>query len=150
MEVRLEPHEAILVTQVALTRYASAMNNKQMKGLHQQNPWERICMDVEGAGSEYAVAKLLRLPWSGNTSKGPDILPNIDVKSTKHENGRLLISPDAEDDWKFVLVTGAMPTYHVIGWMMGRDGKKEQYLTTLSHNRPPVYAVPQDKLKRFI
>jgi len=150
VEVTLDPHEAILVTNVALTRYASAMNNRQMKGLAAQNPWERICMDVEGAASEYAVAKLLRLPWSGNASKGVDIEPNIDVKSTKHESGRLLVTPDAEDDWKFVLVTGAMPTYKVIGWMWGRDAKREEWLTVLDPRRPACYAVPQDKLKSFV
>jgi hypothetical protein len=126
------------------------MNNRQMKGLAAQNPWERICMDVEGAASEYAVAKLLRLPWSGNASKGVDIEPNIDVKSTKHESGRLLVTPDAEDDWKFVLVTGAMPTYKVIGWMWGRDAKREEWLTVLDPRRPACYAVPQDKLKSFV
>jgi len=73
-----------------------------------------------------------------------------DVKSTKHESGRLLVTPDAEDDWKFVLVTGAMPTYKVIGWMWGRDAKREEWLTILDPRRPACYAMPQDKLKSFV
>lgn len=150
MVITLERHEIVAVINAAIARYASAANNRQMRGIQTMNPWERILLDIDGAGAEMAVAKHLGIYWGSDFGhNGVDIKPNIDVKFTKHLTGRLLVFTDADPDRKYVLVTGGMPTYNVIGWMLGHDAKKEEYLDTPDRRRPPVYAVPQERLNRF-
>jgi hypothetical protein len=150
LKVTLERYEVVLAANTAIERYVSTMKNAQMHGLKDMNPWERILLDVDGCGSEIAVAKYLGLYWGANFGEnGVDIKPNIDVKFTKHQNGRLLIRPEAGDDVKFVLVKGGMPDYELIGWIMGGDAKKPEFLDKPDWKRPELYCVPEEALRKF-
>jgi len=53
----------------------------------------------------------------------------------------LLIRPEADDDVKFVLVKGGMPDYELIGWIMGGDAKKPEFLDKPDWKRPELYCV---------
>jgi hypothetical protein len=96
------------------------------------------------------VAKYLGVYWGGAFGQGGvDIEPNIDVKYTKHEQGRLLVRPDAKDDVKFVLVRGGMPNYELIGWIMGAEAKNPEWLDKPDWRRPEIYCVPEESLRKF-
>ena len=150
MVITLEPYEIVAAINTAVVRYASTAKNRQMRGIQTMNTWQRILLDAEAAGAEMAVAKYLGIYWGADFGhNGVDIAPNIDVKFTKHLTGRLLVFTDADPDRKYVLVTGEMPTYNIIGWMLGHDAKKDEFLDTPDRRRPPVYAVPQERLNKF-
>jgi len=98
LKINLERYEVVMAVNTAVERYVSTMKNQQMRGLGDLDPWQRILLDVDGCGAEIAVAKYLGVYWGGAFGQGGvDIEPNIDVKYTKHEQGRLLVRPEARD-----------------------------------------------------
>ena len=150
LKIILERYEVVLAANTAIERYVSTMKNQQMRGLQDMDAWQRILLDVDGAGAEIAVAKYLGVYWGGAFGQGGvDIEPNIDVKYTKHEMGRLLVRPDAKDDVKFVLVRGGMPNYELIGWIMGSEAKNPEWLDKPDWRRPEIYCVPEESLRKF-
>lgn len=106
-------------------------------------------VDIEGAAAELAVAKALGVYWSGQDTPDcdGDIRAGEQVRHTERPNGCLIVHKKNADDHKFYLVTGIMPTMNVVGWIMGRDAKQEQWWRT---NVPkPAYFVPQSALIPF-
>lgn len=88
---------------------------------------EGLVNDIEAAGAEIAVAKLLNIfpdlsPTEGEVPKYDLIKDNfqIDVKSTQNLNGRLLI-PFLDESKIYSLVIGTMPRYQVMGFLFGQD-----------------------------
>lgn len=80
--------------------------------------------DIEASAGELAVAKVLNVypEWSP-APKAPkfDLQLNgqhIDVKTTQHEKGNLLI-PNLNEDNIYVLVRGSMPNFEVVGYIPG-------------------------------
>lgn len=150
MVITLDRHEIFTAMHAAISRSISSVNSRQMRNMAHQTPWERILLDVEAAGAEVAVAKYLGVYWAPTFgSNVVDINPNIDVKFTKHLTGRLLVYPEADPDRRYVLVTGAMPTYNIIGWIDGHDAKVDEFLDQPDRRRPPLYCVPQERLNKF-
>jgi hypothetical protein len=150
LKITLERYEVVLAVNTAIERYVSTMKNQQMRGLGDLDPWQRILLDVDGCGAEIAVAKNLGVYWGGAFGQGGvDIEPNIDVKFTKHEKGRLLVRPGADPQTKFVLVRGGMPNYEIMGWMWGADAMVPEFLDKPDWKRPEIYCVPEDKLRKY-
>ena len=54
--------------------------------------------------------------------------------------------PHADSD-VYVLLVGEMPTYRIAGYAMAEELINPATLTDLGYG--PVYALPQDKLRRF-
>jgi hypothetical protein len=52
----------------------------------------------------------------------------IEVRYTRHPEGRLKIEKTDADDHRFVLVRGSMPEYQIVGWMKGKEGKRPEWL----------------------
>lgn len=104
--------------------------------------WNR---DIEGAFAEMAVAKHLNIYYnfSVNTFKAPDVGP-FQVRHTEIMGGRLILRPDDSDQQAFYLVVGTSPTMYVVGWIYGRDGKKDEWYCPKPE--PPCWMVPQTAL----
>jgi len=93
-----------------------------------ENPLE---MDIEGIGAEFAFAKLYNLypPFDVHPRKGTaDFIVkgrSIDVKTSKHQDARLIVPPYKMEDARicdsYVLATGELPKYTFRGF-----AKKEQ------------------------
>jgi hypothetical protein len=131
-------------------RRVSAMQ-KQRRGAHGFNRDDFWQLDLEGLLAEAAVAKALGIyyaPITGalDTDLG-DVLPGIQVRSTKYKSGSLLVHKTDADDDRFVLVTGAQGVYDIPGWITGADGKREDYWKV--YKTRGAYWVPQDALKPF-
>lgn len=105
--------------------------------------------DVEGACAEVAVAKLLNKFWCGGvgTFKNPDV-GNYQVRWTHREDGCLIVRPTDADHEYFILVTGTIPNYKVIGWIKGALAKKEIWKRG-PNGRPAAYFVPQSALTQW-
>jgi hypothetical protein len=111
-------------------------------GLKTGTEWQLF---IEGALAECALAKCLGKYWEGcGEINGIDVL-DVEARSTKHENGRLIIYDADKDYLKYYLLTGAEGKYTVRGWMYGKDAKQEKYLDSPT-GRKAAYFVPQSDL----
>lgn len=84
--------------------------------------WDR---DIEGAGGEKAAGQILDLECIAHAGDFDcaDLASGVEVRTTKLLNGHLIIRP-GDKDGNYVLVTGSMPTYNVIGWISSEHVRK--------------------------
>lgn len=86
-------------------------------------------IEVNGLGGEYAVAKALNLYPDINTkdiSKYDLILPDgrrAEIKTTEYKTGRLIIKTKNNADL-YILVTGTMPDYTIVGYIKSKEVDK--------------------------
>lgn len=151
MRVTLTEQELRIAATAGIERRLSAMQN-QRQGAHGFNRDDFWQLDIEGLCAEWAVAKALGVyyvPVVGelDTELG-DVLPNVQVRSTKYETGHLLVHKTDPDDHRFVLVTGGCGNYVIPGWIYGRDAKREEWWKT--HKGRSAYWVPQSGLRKFV
>ena len=107
----------------------------------------RFDKHIEGAAAEMAVAKHLKVYWSGNLSNlfGSDVGEH-EVRSTRRPNGALILHEDDTDDALFFLVTGTAPFLTIVGWIPARDGKQQRFWKDPTGNNRPAFFVPQSFL----
>lgn len=132
---------------------------RQLENLGKQRPdaygapidegWQ---IHIEGAAGEQAFAKWSNRYWSGNLGnlRAADVGSKVQVRTTRHATGRLILHPDDEKDPPddvFVLLTGAAPTFCIRGWIYGRDGKTDAYWTDPTGKNRPAFFVPQSALR---
>jgi hypothetical protein len=103
--------------------------------------------DIEGAAAEMAVAKATNRFWCGSleTFDGDDVKGGIQVRYAKGADAHLIVRPTDANDHRFVLVTGAVPTFVVRGWVFGYEAKEEEWRRA-PNGRPPCFMVPQTAL----
>jgi hypothetical protein len=150
MRVELRWDECELATWVGTKRQQGATNRPHTRGRPQKSEEEYTETHIQAAGSELAAAKVYNAYWppSLEPQKGgqPDIGRNIQVRHTPKHNHRLLVTPDALDEQFYVLVTGHLPVFEVVGHIKAGDAKQRQWLTDLGNGRPEAYFVPQGAL----
>lgn len=111
-------------------------------GLSADLNWQ---VNIEGALGELALAKYLNTYYSGKGFfRGPD-LPGLQVRTAAGSSHRLILHPGDSDGDVFVLVVGQPPTYRVVGWIVGREGKLPQFWDEPVRGRPAFF-VPQEAL----
>lgn len=145
MIIELTIHEILVASQVGILRQCEDIKaaKKSFIGEKQDTAWQR---HIEGALSECAMAKFLNVYWSKSPWYNPDV-GDVEVRTTAHEHGRLIIRDRDKDDTKYYLLTGINGKYHIRGYMYARDAKKEKYLDQPVAGRPPSYFVPQSDLR---
>lgn len=148
MLVTLELHEIEMAVQVGLRRRLEALRAgmRDRHGFGGDNPWEG---DIQGAAAELAVAKHLGRYWDGsvNTFKRGDV-GEVQVRSTPRKDGSLIVRRSDSDTDHFILVTGAIPEFNVIGWISGAAAKSDEFKKS-PNGRPPAWFVPQRALHKF-
>jgi len=153
IEITLTPEEEAYADAVAHRRNAENRRVGRRDGKVVANS---IGIDLQGARSELAVAKALGLKWDGKFLRneawlkwrveGHDVGP-LEIRSTHHPNGRLLLHPKDPDESPFILVlTHKRPVYILAGWYFGRDGKKNEWWWDPGYGRP-CYFVPREQMK---
>ena len=141
--------EQFFAAQAGAMRRISAMARRRPEP-RGHPPLDLWGLDVESAGAEAAVAKLLGKYWE-SVHPNPGLLcgdvGNIQVRSTTRPDGRLIIRQQDKRDAPFVLVRGSMPAYDVVGWIIGADAMRDEYRNP-GDGRPGVaFFVPAEKLK---
>jgi hypothetical protein len=127
-----------------------------LKGIHraeelggdEQDNWQN---HIEGALGELAFCKAKQRYWGGtvNTFKGAaDVGRNVEVRTTPGETNHLWVRASDKDDYYYVLVRGICPIYDVVGYMQGKDAKREDWRCTLE-GWGKTYWVPNDKVILF-
>lgn len=121
---------------------------KDAHGYDGSSVWDT---DIEGAAAELAYCKFRGQYWGGhvNNYKEADVGRLVQVRFTKYQNGNLIVRKNDSDDHYYVLVTGCIPRFTVVGWIKGDDAKNEQWLSTKGNNREAAYFVPQSALNSF-
>jgi hypothetical protein len=99
--------------------------------------------DIEGALGEMALAKHLGRYWSDGSFRGGDV-GDLQVRTTAHERGHLLLYPHDRDDSLFVLVVGKYGQYRIAGQILGAAGKQPEHW----QEEKATYFVPQSVLAR--
>lgn len=150
MEIKLTDEEVVLANAVALKRNDSQRQAGRADGLVKGSSLDR---DVEGAMAELAVSKALKLPWDGQwlpiaiwdkwKHEGNDV-GKLEIRSTTLPTGRLILHHSDKDHSPYLLVLNANPTFKLVGWVFGAEGKQKKYWR---NNVPrPCYMVRQEEL----
>lgn len=137
--------ELFMVTLVGLMRKLVG----RAKGLsHAYNfkGTDQWSMDIEAAAAEASVAKYLNLFWSpGGVRANADVGDLVQVRWSPRPSARLILHNEDNDDQPYVLVTGEVPNFVIVGWLLGREGKNQRYWNDPGTGRP-AYFVGQDSL----
>lgn len=151
IEVSFTTYELRFGVMVGIERQLEALRfHRVHKYEFQGNGW---AVHIEGALAELAVAKATGRYWEA-LARNPDDLPGdvgrVQVRSTKHRNGALIVHPSDPDDAPFVLVVQYdEQTYHVVGWLYGREAKQQEFWTDKNGNGRFAFFVPQGRLRQI-
>ena len=148
---------AIVFTPDEIRRWAYAGVDRRVsamiagrKGAHGFNRDDFWQLDLEGLLAEAAVAKHLGVHFSPvtgalDTASGDVGDTGLQVRSTKHTNGSLIIHESDDDHHKFILVTGSQGRYDVRGWCVAREVKLKEYWKV--YKTRGSFWVPQSALR---
>lgn len=155
MHVVLNDAEQKLAKYLAKSRYFNARNNgKPDLKMGSQSNWET---DLEGIAGEIAACRYFNV--YPDTDIDLTVLPEfdfishkgskVDVKTTKHLNGRLLATKKklGTDCDAYVLVVGEFPEYRIVGWATSDELFQDKNLIDLGYGEG--YALTQDKLHKI-
>lgn len=144
---RLRENEAMLAAYVGARRHVDKLFRGQRDRYGAEARLDQWSVDIEAAGAEMAVAKVLGLYWTGANGlhDATTDVGRLQVRNPLPGNQSLLVRPSDADDHGFVLVTGTIPRFEVVGWMLARDAKRPEW------RRDPgghgaAYFVPQEEL----
>lgn len=157
-DAEVDDESGIVTLSLALVRKAALVGIDRRLGAVQRGrrnahgftgggAWD---IDIEGAAAELAACVWLGLPWEPvvgelDTLDG-DLGNGRQVRSTRHEQGHLLLHGSDADDHRFVLVVGKAPRLRVVGWCLGREGKVSAHWKEPEQGRP-CFMVPQTALR---
>lgn len=150
MNVTFTPDEIRMWAHRGVDRRCSAIERGR-RGAHGFNRTDFWELDIEGLLAEAAVAKALGLyyaPVTGalDTALG-DVMKGIQVRSTKYDNGCLLVHDSDADDDRFVLVTGSQGNYQIRGWIYASFAKEPRWWRI--YKGRGAFWVPQSALHPF-
>lgn len=137
---------------------AAARNKVQREaGSHDGAVMDSQQVDLVGAAGEYAVVRLMNLPWLGEIKSyvewlayretGADV-GEFEVKTTKHPHGRLFVRRTGA--WyarrAYILARIQKTRVTLAGWAYGEDIKRPENLWDPGHGEPAYY-LPNEKLR---
>jgi len=139
-------HEVAIASQVGIRRHLAALvaNRANGYGRGDDDGWSD---HIEGVCGELAVAKALGVYWTPtvDTFKSGGDVGDWQVRTRRRADYELLIRDDDADEAPFILVRGRVPLFEVVGWIRGRDGKRDEWRHAHG-GRPPAYFVPAEAL----
>lgn len=154
MLVKLSDFEISIASFVAAGRQRVARDNGVIdkKVCNQDN----LQVDIDGMIGELAFGKAFNLwpdldvrPQSGTYDFLSKQGSKIDVKSTRHKTGKLLVNvkkkPDSADIYVLAVIDGNK--VNIAGYMKTEEIMSDKYLTDLGYG--PVYAADQANLNKF-
>ena len=148
--VGLELAEIAICAEVAKMRMLVSIKDghRQRNGIEDTAP--QFDYDITGALGECALAKHLNVYWNFSIRNyTSNDVAGLQVKSTPHQNGHLLVKKNDPGDQRYVLAIVQDRGRRVIirGWIDGVDAKLNQYWGDFNGNKRFVYKVPQHALR---
>lgn len=149
MNVTLGWFEILQAALVGVHRQIESIKGERQNqhGCAGDNDWQ---LHIEGACGEMAYAKARQRYWNGsvNTFQTGGDVGAVQVRTRSRDNYDLIVRRNDRDSDAFVLVVGKSGKYRVVGWIYGRDAKRDEWLKTYG-DREPAYFVPQSALNCF-
>jgi len=142
-KIVLSSTQMMMAAHVGIMRRLQFLKRNAVAVYGKETDWQ---LQIEGALSEYALAKYLNLHWEGVGVIDGDDVGDQDVRVTEHQHGSLILHPRDNDNKKFWLLTGKNGTYIVRGYILGKDGKQDKYYKEMVQGRGKSYFVPQSEL----
>ena len=120
-------------------------NAKPQYGQAESSRWDQ---QIEGALSEYALAKFLNKHWEGVGVAGGDDLGEEEVRVTKYKTGWLPLHPADKDHKRYWLLTGENGVYTIRGYIYAINGKLQKYWVKKEEKGRDrsCYEIPQSDL----
>lgn len=151
MDVSLTPDECRAAAYAGIHRRLDSLSKGRVEVYGKAAGGAYWDIDCEAAAAELALAKALGVFWVGGTDPVADRrdgdVAGLQVRHTKHRNGKLILHNRDSDAHTFVLVVGAMPEFEVVGFITGAEGKQPQHWWA---NAPrPAYFVAREFLAPF-
>lgn len=151
IDVKLSTSELFSAASVGVLRRLQSISKGYNKNVHaEKSDW---ATDIDGAAAEMAVSRALGRYWSCHADNlhGDDVLGGIQVRSTTHPNGRLIVRKrdEAHADDTFVLVITSPPVFRIVGAMRGRDAMTRDFYKPADERGGECWWVPQDRLRPF-
>ena len=147
-EIVLTGYEMFMAAMVGVRRQIEAIQDGRTPNAgYKGSGWE---IHVEGAAAELAFARFRNLYWSGSVNtfrQGGDVGP-VQVRCRSQSHFDLIVRDGDRDEDVFVLVTGAIPRFEIVGWIRGGDAKQPQWRQEHG-GRPSAFFVPQSALQPF-
>jgi hypothetical protein len=107
--------------------------------------------NIQGCSGEFVVAKYLNMNWS--VAEGlnvPDVgkssgknAKQVEVRTTHHKKGSLIIRNHDKDHLPYFLVIGQYDTFEIVGFMYGHEAKQEKWLSDKGTGGTLSYFVPR-------
>jgi hypothetical protein len=143
INISLTSWEMLLAAQSGIMRQIQNIraDRKPAHGAGTERDWQ---FNVEGCLGEYALSKHMGLYWSGEGFRKRDV-GIYEVRTGPKPNSSLLLHKEDYDNRYYWLLCGLNGRYEIKGWIIGRDGKKDEYWEDPVGGRP-AYFVPQDVL----
>jgi len=148
----LQWFEFALAVQVGLLRFSVSMARGRQHDRNESRCFlDRLVDEVTGAAAECLVAKVLGIFWNGSVETFKDVpdIGRVEVRSTIHAAGHLLVRPDDKGDRLHVLVTGKPEHQVIAGCMWGHDARREEWKSNRAGNGTAAYWIPQSALAPF-
>lgn len=116
---------------------------KPAYGAGKKNDWQ---IHVEGALGELALAKYLGVFWSGvGRLRAPDV-GIVDVRTGAKHSHRLMLHPPDPANRVYWFVTGINGKYQIRGWILGKDGKRDEWWKDPKGTNRWAFFVPTSEL----
>ena len=148
-EVWLSDEDCRTADHVGMSRFRASMNAGRNAGRNQSRSDEaRKTDDCMGARAELAVALHLGIPYEGTVNtfhRKPDV-GGFEVRSTRLQDGKLLVRPNDHDERPFIMVTTHGRRMVLRGWAFGRAAKRHEWWRKWN-DKPGVWAMPQTALR---
>lgn len=100
--------------------------------------------NIIGARGEEAVAKWKGVYWGGDimTYHLPDVAGKYQVRTRTKDYYEMIVHEDDADNDIFILVIDHAPIMNIVGWLLGKECKKKEWIETHGGYRPAFF-VPQ-------
>lgn len=145
--ISLTPHGVRLASEVGRARHAQALADR-LTDRSFRSAGRGLDLHVNGAAGEMAACLVIgcRWPSSVGTFKLPDVPEyGIEVKTRGKRWHDLRLFRDSDPNLRYVLVTGVIPHFRVVGWAIGSQVMLPKYWTD-PDGHGAAWFVPQSKL----
>lgn len=145
-DIELTPAELVQAGVCGVLRRVASIQRGYNKNKHAiRSDW---ATDIDGAASELGVAKCRGVYWSAhvNNLRGDDLPCGVQVRSTDHQNGHLILRDNDDPKKFFFLVVSRTPIYSIRGWIAGSSGMVDEFRRSGANGEADCWWIPQSAL----
>jgi hypothetical protein len=150
MKITLSASELLLSSGVGARRHAANLLAGRPDRHGAPQSWD---VHIEGACGECAAAKALNVYWPASVDfrerQAGDLPGGVEVRTTSHAGGSLILHEQDPGDRRYVLVVGRAPVFDVVGFIVGSEGRQAKWWKDPSNAGRWAYFAPSGALYRM-